>query len=263
MFGFGLSGKYLLLALALAVPLGACSKKEASLEADPLSTASTSKAGIPTTGPSFRRTEKLAKQFESDPTDVRTGLAYAASLAELGQKDTQMQVLGTLANRNKDNAEVQSSVGKQMLVLGNLNEASGILARAVALNPENWQSRSALGTVYDQLGRHPEARDQYQQALASKPGDLSVSNNLAMSYALQGQLPVAEKQLRDVMAMPGAKAMPRIRQNLALVVGLQGRFDESEKIAAQDLPPDEVAANLAYLKKMLAQPDTWAQLKDG
>jgi Flp pilus assembly protein TadD len=86
---------------------------------------------------------------------------------------------------------------------------------------------------------------------------------MAMSHAVEGQLPEAEKQLREIMAMPGAKALPRIRQNLALVVGLQGRFEESEKIASADLPPDQVAANLAYLKKMLAQPDTWSQLKDG
>ena len=45
---------------------------------------------------------------------------------------------------------------------------------------------------------------------------------------------------------------PRVRQNLALVVGLQGRFAEAETIARADLPPDEAAANVAYLRQMLA-----------
>jgi Flp pilus assembly protein TadD len=45
---------------------------------------------------------------------------------------------------------------------------------------------------------------------------------------------------------------PRVRQNLALVVGLQGRFDEAEGIAQADQPPDEAAANVAYLRQMLA-----------
>jgi Flp pilus assembly protein TadD len=53
-----------------------------------------------------------------------------------------------------------------------------------------------------------------------------------------------------------------LRQNLALVVGLQGRFDEARQIASVDLPPDEVEANMAYLQKMLAQPNTWQQLAD-
>ncbi len=46
-----------------------------------------------------------------------------------------------------------------------------------------------------------------------------------------------------------------MRQNLALAVGLQGRFAEAESIARADLPPDEAAANVAYLKQMLAKKD--------
>ena len=53
------------------------------------------------------------------------------------------------------------------------------------------------------------------------------------------------------MGRPGAA--PRVRQNLALVVGLQGRFAEAETIARADLPADEAAANVSYLRQMLAQ----------
>ena len=55
------------------------------------------------------------------------------------------------------------------------------------------------------------------------------------------------------MPAPGADA--RVRQNLALVVGLQGRFAEAETIVKADLPPDEAAANVAYLKQMLSRKD--------
>jgi hypothetical protein len=48
-----------------------------------------------------------------------------------------------------------------------------------------------------------------------------------------------------------------VRQNLALVVGLQGRFQEAETIAKGDLSPDEAAANVAYLRQMLAQQGDW------
>jgi Flp pilus assembly protein TadD len=46
---------------------------------------------------------------------------------------------------------------------------------------------------------------------------------------------------------------PRVRQNLALVVGLQGRFADAENIARADLPAEEAAANVATLRRMLAQ----------
>ena len=48
-----------------------------------------------------------------------------------------------------------------------------------------------------------------------------------------------------------------MRQNLALVVGLQGRFSEAEGIARADLPSDEAGANAAYLRQMLAQQNGW------
>jgi Flp pilus assembly protein TadD len=66
---------------------------------------------------------------------------------------------------------------------------------------------------------------------------------------LSKDLPKAEETLRQAFASPHADA--RVRQNLALVVGLQGRFSEAETIVKADLPPDEAAANVAYLKEML------------
>jgi len=46
-----------------------------------------------------------------------------------------------------------------------------------------------------------------------------------------------------------------VRQNLALAVGLQGRFAEAEQIVRADLPAEEAAANVAYLKQMLSRKD--------
>jgi Flp pilus assembly protein TadD len=61
----------------------------------------------------------------------------------------------------------------------------------------------------------------------------------------------AERTLRQ--AAQGKPVDPRVRQNLALVVGLQGRLAEAEAIARADLPPDEAAANVAYVQQMLAE----------
>ena len=43
----------------------------------------------------------------------------------------------------------------------------------------------------------------------------------------------------------GAPVDSRIRQNLALIVGLQDRFDEVEGIVKAESPVDEAAANVA------------------
>jgi Flp pilus assembly protein TadD len=67
---------------------------------------------------------------------------------------------------------------------------------------------------------------------------------------LSKQLPRAEATLKRAAA--GQRVDPRVRQNLALVVGLQGRFAEAEAIARADLPAEEASANVAYLRQMLA-----------
>jgi Flp pilus assembly protein TadD len=99
------------------------------------------------------------------------------------------------------------------------------------------------------MGHHDEARRYYDSALKIAPGEPTVLSNLGMSYMLSKDLPKAEEALRQAYA--SQKADARVRQNLALVVGLQGRFSEAETIAKADLPPDEAAANVAYLKEML------------
>ena len=66
----------------------------------------------------------------------------------------------------------------------------------------------------------------------------------------------ADPKLRS----PGADS--RVRQNLALVVGLQGRFAEAEQIARSELSSKQAEANIAYLRNMLSQQNSWAKLSD-
>ncbi len=244
--------------LTMALFLSGCQNKAASLDADPIATASTA---VP--GPSFKKTEALSKQWKADPSNIGVAIAYASALDELGQKPTQIEVLRSTASQTRSQAPAQLQLGRALLAAGDFEGATDTLNHAVELNPRDPKALSILGAALDQQTKHAEAREKYQAALALAPDDLSVMNNLAMSYSLQGKLPEAEAILRKAAAHPNAKTTPRIRQNLALVVGLQGRFDEAKKIASEDLPPDQVEANMAYLQQMLASQNTWAKLKQG
>ena len=85
------------------------------------------------------------------------------------------------------------------------------------------------------------------------PDEPAVLSNLGLSYVLSKDLPKAEEVLRQAYA--STRSDGRVRQNLGLVVGLQGRFAEAETIVKADLPPEEAAANVAYLKQMLSRKD--------
>lgn len=247
--------------------LGACQPRNAASKLDALETGSASPAPAATatpgaTVPSFKRTQALAQEWATHPGDEAIGLDYAKNLGAMGQVDLQADVLKQLAQAHSTDPALQFQLGKKLLSSGRPGEAVGMLQRAASLPGADWKMHSALGSAYDQQGEYEQARGEYQKALALSPNELSVQNNLGMSYALQGKLPEAEKILRAAAGGNNAEKLPRIRQNLALVVGLQGRFDEARNIASQDLPPDQVEANLNYLQQMLAQPNTWAQLQN-
>jgi len=54
---------------------------------------------------------------------------------------------------------------------------------------------------------------------------------------------------------PRHGASPRVRQNLALVVGLQGRLAKLKPSLKADQPAGEAEANVAFLKQLLSRKD--------
>jgi Flp pilus assembly protein TadD len=160
-------------------------------------------------------------------------------------------VLEQAAIQNANDKSLLGAYGRALADVGNYTQAFDVLSRAHTPEQPDWRILSAQGAVLDQLGRFQEARGYYSSALKIVPDEPSVLSNLGLSYALSKELVKAEATLRRATAQAGVSQ--RARQNLALVVGLQGRFAEAESIARADLPPDDAAANVAYLRQMLAQ----------
>lgn len=246
----------LILALAAAALLAGCSKSATQLTGDGnLTTASTAPV-------SLGGLAGLNDAWRSNPKDVNKGLAYANGLEAAGKTREQLDVYRRLVELNPDNAKLSALYGRKLAAAGQPAEAIPILEAAQQKGETDWRVASALGSAYDQQGLYQKARAQYQIALAGSPDNVNILNNTAMSYALEGDLKRAEAELRKADALPGARNEPRVRQNLALVVGLQGRFDEASALAKQDLPPEQVEENMAYLRKMLSQPNTWQQISE-
>ena len=191
--------------------------------------------------------ELYGEKFHANPKDVDAALKYGAALRAIGQRAQAAAVLERAAIHKL----VLASWGRALADNGQSQQAFDVLGRAHTPANPDWRILSVQGTTLDKLGRHEDARRYYASALRIVPDEPSVLSNLGMSYVLTKELPKAEETLRRAYA--GAPVDGRIRQNLALVVGLQGRFDEAEGIVKADLPVDEAAANVAYLKQMLGR----------
>jgi Flp pilus assembly protein TadD len=198
------------------------------------------------------------ERYRADNRDVEAAIRYAIALRGIGQRNQAAAVLEQASILNPKNRAVLGAYGRALADMGSYAQAIDVLDRAHSPDQPDWRILSVQGAVLDQMGRPEEARRHYESALRIIPDEPSVLSNLGLSYALAKDLPQAESTLRRAIDRPGSD--PRVRQNLALVVGLQGRFEEAEKIARADLPPDEAAANVAYLRQMLAQPNSWKKL---
>ncbi|MEJ6781833.1 tetratricopeptide repeat protein [Aminobacter sp. Piv2-1] len=203
--------------------------------------------------------DQLGRTYASAPDNKPVAMQYASVLQMKGQTDQSLAVMRKLAIGYPKDRDVLAAYGKALAASGELQPALDAVRRAQTPEYPDWKLVSAEAAILDQLGQTQEARSLYRKALDLKPNDPSVLSNLGMSYVLEGDLKSAETYLRSAAEQPGADG--RVRQNLALAVGLQGRFDEAEKIASQELSPEQAQANVSYLRTMLAQQNAWNQIK--
>jgi Flp pilus assembly protein TadD len=198
-----------------------------------------------------RDVELWHERFRANPKDAAAALQYARALRASGQRAQAVAVLEQATIAQPSDRALLAGYGRALADNGNFQQAFDVLSRAHTPDDPDWRILSAQGTVLDQLGRYDEARQYYTSALKIAPDDPTVLSNLGLSYVLSKDLPKAEEALRR--AYGRAEADPRVRQNLAFVLGLQGRVAEAESIVKAGRPPEEAAANVASLKRLLAR----------
>jgi len=202
---------------------------------------------------------QLAARYKANPHDKQTIIYYAAALRAAGQPSQAVAVVEQgLTDNPKDN-DIRINYAKALAAAGSYSQALNVISDAIQPDSPDWNALLVKGAILDQMGNSAEARAAYSQALLIAPNEPSLEANLGLSYAMTNDLLQAEQHLRAAAAMPGATS--KIRQNLALVVGLQGRFEEARALFAAELPPDQVDANMAYIKSLLTQQNRWAAIK--
>jgi Flp pilus assembly protein TadD len=198
-----------------------------------------------------REIDLYRDRFRDDPKNAEAALQYGQALRAAGQRSQAVAVLEQATIAHPDNKALLAGYGRALADNGNFEQAFDVLSRAHTPEDPDWRILSAQGTALDQLGRYDEARQYYASALKIAPDESSVLSNLGLSYVLSKDLPKAEETLRR--AYSRADADPRVRLNLGLVVGLQGRFAEAESIVKAGRPAEEAATNVAYLRRLLSR----------
>lgn len=244
----------LLAVTAMSALLGACTTK------NPLSAPASAQLASADTTDGAVAVTRWAEAYAKSPQDPRVALGYARALKGIGSKDKAFEVLKTAHQRDRDNGEVASELGRLALDTGRLDVAKASLEAAEAKGMRDWRTLSAQGTLHAKQGEHGAAQQYYLAALQQEPDAVSVINNLALSYALDGKPDKAASLLKKTV--DSGKADRRVRQNLALVLGLEGKFDEARQLASVDMAPANAQASMSYLRNMVSAPGKVATLDD-
>ena len=252
-------------ALALALPFGAPAKTPAAHRRASTGAAATpgsqgqprrrrspsrrrrSSAPRPSGSTRWRRAAFWAREVDADPSDNDARLKLAKALRALGRFDEAGAAADQMLVMQPNNYEAllesaRAKIGRQPGLLRHRRRPAGRSARAARLAPGEpaGGGAGAVGARRRRRSRRTRRRWRWRPTM---PPTLT---NLGMYYATHGDPAQAEPLLRKAAAAPGAGAQER--QNLALVLGLEGRLDEAERLERQDLPPAVVDNNLAYLR---------------
>lgn len=237
-------------ALTASLMLGACAQL-GGLDKQPPEAALTKDEAGPKVNQSDlqKAVEYWGKQHEKNPTDLKAALNYTRNLKAIGEKERALAVLQNASIFHGQDRELQSEYGRLALDLDQLSLAQKLLEAADDPAKPDWRVVNARGAALAKQGAYSQAIPLFERAAAVAPSQLSIVNNLAMAYAADGRPDRAEQLLRQASAQGGDA---KVRQNLALVLGLQGKYDEAKQIGARDSNQAVVVAHdVDYLRKMV------------
>jgi Flp pilus assembly protein TadD len=199
------------------------------------------------------------EEYEKNPNEYEASLKYARVLRAIGSSARATEITSQAMTLKPGDVELTMIFAQANLDQGKAEDAAMALARAEPGGQSDWRFLSIIGVTMDSLDQHAGAQDYYRKALALSPENPKILANLGLSYALEGKPGLAEQTLRQAMALPGADS--RVTQNLIVVLGVQGKFEEAEKIAGGEMPKALIESNREYFRAMLNPSRSWETLR--
>ena len=205
-----------------------------------------------------------AREADLNPADPVAGVRLAEALREMGRHDQAVEAAQNVLMVQPGNVEAMLEVGRAHIARGQAFYGVAALEQARDAAPNDWRPLSLLGVAYQQVRRPADAQSAWAAALALSPENPNVLSNMAMAMVAGGDSASAEPLLRRAAAHPDATL--QMRQNLALVLGLNGNRTEAEQILRRHLPPEQADRNLQWLGEQVGSaspapaPRTWESL---
>lgn len=201
-----------------------------------------------------------SKEYAKDPENLENAIVFGEALRGIGSDDRAIDVLSRVLVVHPASAELRMVLGRALSTQQDYRAAAHAFSQAGEIEPDRAEAWAALGTAFDQLGQHDDAQQAYERALTIEPNRTSTLANYGLSLALSGDLTGAEAKLRLADAQPDTTT--RVKENLALILGLQGKYAEMKEASSANAPASIVEENAALLREMVQPARTWEALAE-
>jgi len=156
-------------------------------------------------GRHFTEAEKAARKAESystDPHDNEIAWLLLGAIYERQKEfDKAEDEFKKALDVNPRNAQVLNYYGYMLADRGvRLEEALGLIQRAVLLEPHNGAYLDSLGWVYFKLNKPDEAENTLRKAVDREPHDPTIRSHLGDVYAKQGHMDLAAAEWEKSLA---------------------------------------------------------------
>jgi Flp pilus assembly protein TadD len=183
----------------------------------------------------FAQAAFWSREYNLNPSDLESAIKLASAVRRLGNPKRAVEITQTTRALYPRDPYLSAEFAAALIADERAVDAMEPLNQALSQAAGYGRLWSLKGAALDQLERYDEARQHYSRAMQITPNDPNVLANIGLSYALSGDAATAEGWLRRAVAQPGASAT--IRQNLALVLQLQGKNDEASRLISNTAAP--------------------------
>ena len=179
----------------------------------------------------FAQAAFWSREYELNPGDLESAIKLSAAVRKLGNPQRAIEIAQTTRALYPRDPYLTAEFAAGLIAAERAQEAMQPLDEALRMAPGYARLWSLKGAALDQQENYDLARKHYAKALQITPHDPNVMANVGLSYALSGDPVTAEGWLRRAVSVPGASQS--VRQNLALILQLQGKNEEAKRYAGR------------------------------
>ena len=179
----------------------------------------------------FAQAAFWSREYELNPGDLESAIKLSAAVRKLGNPQRAIEIAQTTRALYPRDPYLTAEFAAGLIAAERAQDAMQPIDEALRTAPGYARLWSLKGAALDQQENYDLARKHYAKALQITPHDPNIMANVGLSYALSGDPVTAEGWLRRAVSVPGASQS--VRQNLALILQLQGKNEEAKRYAGR------------------------------